>query len=102
MDNRTFQINVNGYKSIVDRVNKTTARKAYNDNQTVFVLPVNLCPGMAFQPCPIAPPQDNADREHKVMFANDWDFDRRIRNHDWYNCNDTETGYYSAYYLLRQ
>lgn len=97
MDSRTFPINVNGYSGTVDRVNKTTARQAYENDQPVFLLGVNLSIGMMFQPCPVKRDKPTTSDQYMIY---DKTFNKTVDNFVYYNC-DSERGYYPAFYLLR-
>lgn len=100
MDQRTYTINVNGYKGIVDRIDKRAARSVFDSGEVVFLLAVNLYPGMMWQPCPV---KQDEDQEYETEYSariGISEFDRQVNSYTYYNCMH-ETGYYPAFYQLR-
>lgn len=83
------------------RISKAAARKAWG-KRNISLCPCNLRPGFPWRP--------NIDvfaAEIASALASEWeherraaDFDTFVRNFEWYNCNDSETGTYAAFYLI--
>lgn len=70
---------------MINRVNKRTARRAYNEGKDVLIFPRNLRPdffGVIV----------NNRRNEK-------DFDKLINAFEFYNCTNAETGRYCAYII---
>lgn len=70
------------------RVNKRQARNAFNAGTPVIFCPVKLHPFGAFRPSVMMQDKGGAYR-----------FDDHVRNYEWFNCQISETGYYTAFYL---
>lgn len=86
---------------MLKRINKTQARKLYNHDANIIIIPCKMYPnpGGGF---------DMASYMNKAQLAaiyelpiddKELDFDTRVRNFEWYNCN-YETGYYSHFYIM--
>ena len=71
------------------RVSKAKARAAYNAGLAVVLCPVNLRPGAPWHP-EIRTTKDRCENE---------DFERVLNAFEFYNIRDTETGYYTAFYI---
>jgi hypothetical protein len=70
------------------RINKTSARKAYNDNREVLLIGCNLMPfGPWTSPCAI----------HKEA-ENPTEFNSMVNSFEYYN-TCSERGYYASYYI---
>lgn len=69
------------------RINKTQARRAYNNGLRVVVCPVNLRPGYPWHP------------EIIVSGKSGTNFDRLVNVFELFNCRDKETGKYTAFYI---
>ena len=71
------------------RINKTKARNLFNQGIDIMIVPCNVAPdysNMWIQPYMI---------NNQAGFS----FDQLINNFEYYNCNDNETGLYTAYYI---
>lgn len=73
------------------RIDKRTARRAYNAGLTVHFCPCNLRP-FGFWSCGV---DINKNRES----LNGYTFDSIVNHFEYYNCRDTETGKYTAFYI---
>ena len=78
---------INGYK----RISKAAARKAYDNGETLRIVPCKVAPvnawGIGF---------DERKAEGSAEYVGR--FDSLVNGITWYNCN-AETGYYLAYYI---
>jgi len=70
-----------------ERVDKKTARKAYNNGLRVVLCPVNLRPGYPFHP------------ETSVSGKSGATFEQALSAFEYYNIRGKETGRYTAFYL---
>ena len=71
------------------RINKTKARNLFYENKYIYIVPCNVAPNYSnqwIQPYMI---NNQAGRT----------FDQIINEFEYYNCNDNETGLYTAYYI---
>ena len=91
MDQRAYLIPYAMDHIYIKRIDKRIARREFDSGKTVFLLGVNLRPGMMWHPCPI-----EYDPDEEVDWANQ--FDRHNNNFRYYNC-DYERGYYPAFYV---
>ena len=71
------------------RISKAKARAAYNAGLELVLCPVNLRPGAPWHP-EIAISKERSENESFEMELNVFEF---------YNTRDTETGYYTAFYI---
>jgi len=71
------------------RVSKARARAAYNAGLELVLCPVNLRPGAPWYP-EIRTTKDRCENE---------EFERVLNAFEFYNIRDTETGYYTAFYI---
>lgn len=69
------------------RINKTQARRAYNNGLRVVVCPVNLRPGYPWYPEIIVSGKSGAT------------FEEMLNAFIYYNIRDNETGKYAAFYI---
>lgn len=77
---------------VMKQVNKTTARKLYEQGKTVYVMPCNMrFDNMWQSPCPM-----NKEREADSTDC----FDGRIQHFIYYNC-DSERGKYPCYFVKK-
>ena len=79
-------------KNNLVRVNKTIARKKYNDGEPVLIVPCKC------------DPTNNYFSLSIIISKNDElidtiDFDKRINYFTYFNCNYNELGKYPAYYI---
>jgi hypothetical protein len=93
MNNYTFIINNKEYK----RINKTAAKKAYINNKNVVLCPCNLRPGGPWSP-EVTVNYNNRDETEQDTPANVY-FDKVLMYFEYYNCINTETGKYTAFYI---
>lgn len=77
-----------------ERIDKKTARTAYNNGLTVLFCPVNLRPGKPWNPEAVICP-------HSFEVVNDviTPFEKRVNEFEYYNCINNETGRYTAFYI---
>ena len=74
------------------KVNKTTARKMYNNGVTIYLLPSNVGLNSVWvSPCPVNNIDNNAIYSPRS-------FDAVINEFEYYNCNN-ELGRYTHYYI---
>lgn len=87
----TFSKNGRTYK----RISKKAARSAYKSGLTVIICPCNL------RPTQYSHAMNRKDREQFVIdeigVLND--FNNMISSFEYYNCTNTKTGKYSAFYI---
>ena len=84
--------NNNHYK----RIDKRQAKRAYDAGKTIVLCPCNLRPfGMW------APEVDINKEDYKTRGYDpaDMEFKKRLMYFEYYNCTNTETGRYSAFYI---
>lgn len=84
MYNYSFIINGTEYR----RVNKSTAKKEYDNGNNVLLCACNLRPNSCWS---TAVPVSN---------CNSIEFDKQIREFEYYNCTSKETGYYASFYIV--
>jgi len=77
------------------RIGKREARKRYHAGEDIHIISSNFAP---VGPWITALPINQADENEYINNAGM--FDRRVRNYEWYNCINTETGLYASYYRL--
>ena len=81
--------NGNTYK----RVSKATARKLFNNNVEIYLCAVNLRPfSMWHCECRILRTDHDLDDIENT-------FEHHVNAFEFYNCRDTETGKYTAFYV---
>lgn len=73
------------------RISKRTARTAYNSGKSIYFIACNLRP-FGFYDMGI---ETNSDRT-------EMDFDGFVNSYEFYNCMNSETGKYCAYYIAEQ
>ena len=83
MNNYTFSDGGFDFK----RVNKTTARRAYNNGLQVVMCPCNLRPGFPWYP------------ESFVNGKSGATFEETLNAFEFYNIRGRETGRYTAFYI---
>jgi len=93
---RKYNYTENGFN--FERIDKTTARKAYINGLSVVACPVNLRPGKPYHP------ETVLNRKNREQFTADEigvknDFDNLINSFEFYNCTSSETGRYTAFYI---
>lgn len=81
-----------------ERIDKKTAKKAYLNGLTVIICPVNLRPGEPYHP---ERPINRKSREEFIIdeIGAINDFNNIIASFEYYNCSNTETGKYAAFYI---
>ena len=83
------EYNINGY-TILKRINKRIARKAYNNGLYVLFIPCKCSPTNTWFNLGIW--------EHKQLDGQYETFDKLCNAFEWYNCNN-ETGRYITFYI---
>ena len=76
------------------KINKTKARKLYNNNVNIYIIPCKVYPNynnMWIQPIKL-------NKEEYIDKNYENDFDKIINNFEYYNCN-TEVGRYTSFYI---
>ena len=71
--------------------NKTVARKAYNEGETVLLQPCQVAPNNGW----VVPMPIHKDDQDGIKSS---DFDTRVNHFEAYNCT-YETGYYTSFYV---
>ena len=94
MNKYTFTHNDYTFK----RIDKKTARTAYKNGLTVVIIPCNLRPFTPWHN------EYNLNRRSREQFAADEigivnDFNNYINSFEYYNCINSETGRYTAFYI---
>ena len=94
MINRTFTSNGFTFK----RIDKKTARRAYINGLTVIACPCNLRPFTPWHN------EMRLNKKNREQFTADAigvknDFNNLIASMEYYNCINTETGRYMAFYI---
>lgn len=82
-----------------ERITKKKARSAYNNGEDVLFCPVNMRPfGVWYTGAQI-----NISQDTDIGILDKWtkenSFDRTVNSFEFYNCINSETGYYTAFYL---
>ena len=85
MNKRTIDLGKDGKW---ERVNKTQARNAAKRGETVLMHPCNLSPYYGL----------GVFRTY-YTYGTSENFDEWVETWGWFNCTNSETGYYPAYYL---
>ena len=75
------------------RINKRQARKAWNDGQSIIICPCNLRPNNYWNG------NTWISKSKFESLGYDTDFDKIVDLHTYYNCTNSETGKYCAYYI---
>ena len=82
-----------------ERIDKKTARTAYNNGLTVLFCPVNMRPFDMWD----NGVQINIKNDTDVGILDKWtkenSFDRALNSFEFYNCTNNETGHYTAFYI---
>lgn len=81
-----------------ERISKKTARAAYINGLSVILCPVNLRPGEPYHP------ETVINRKNREQFTADEigvknDFNNYVNSFEFYNCPNSETGKYTAFYI---
>ena len=92
----TYEFIKDGYR--FKRIPKNRARAAYRNGLTVLICPCNLHP---FIPWGVAHNINRKDREQFVIdeIGVTNDFNNLVNSFQYYNCPNTETGKYAAFYI---
>lgn len=83
---RKFEFEKNGYHFA--RIDKKTARRAYNNDLTILFCPINLNPANTWNVYACMNKKEQNTR-----------FDTLTSQFEAYNCTGSETGYYAAFYI---
>jgi len=91
-----YTFNYNGFT--FQRVNKNYARRAYKNGLTVIICPCNLRPFTMWHP------EQDINLKSREPFIIDEigivnDFNNLVNSFEYYNCPNSETGKYAAYYI---
>lgn len=93
---KKYRYTENGFT--FERISKNTARTAYRNGLSVVVCPVNLRPGKPYHPEMVL---NRKSREHltadEIGVKND--FNNQVSSFEYYNCINSETGKYTAFYI---
>lgn len=76
------------------KVNKTQARKLYNKNVNIYIVPCKVFPN--YSSIWIKPIKLNKEEYLEKYY--EIDFDKIINNFEFYNCNK-DLGKYTSYYI---
>lgn len=93
---RKYTYTENGFT--FERIDRATARRAYINGLSVVACPVNLRPGKPYHP------ETVLNRKNREQFTADEigvknDFNNLINLFEYYNCINSETGKYTAFYI---
>ena len=93
---RKYSYTENGFT--FERISKDRARAAYINGLSVILCPVNLRPGEPYHP------ETVINRKNREQFTADEigvknDFNNCVGSFEFYNCLNTETGKYTAFYI---
>ena len=93
---KQYQYYNNGFT--FKRITKKDARTAYKNGLTIVLCPVNMRPGAPWNP------EMTINRRQREQFVIDEigiinDFNNYIASFEYYNCRNTETGKYTAFYI---
>ena len=93
---RKYQYTEKGFT--FERVNKRTARAVYISGLSVIACPVNLRPGAPWHPESVL---NKKRREHLAIdeIEAENDFEKLLNEYEFYNCINSETGRYTAFYI---
>lgn len=93
MNNYTFNADGKQYK----RIDKRQAKKLYDAGKTIILCACNLRPFGFWRP---EIPINKTDylKHGYTAPASDYDFRHRVNSFEFYNCTNTETGKYCAFY----
>ena len=80
------------------RVSKAAARKAFVSGSTIAFCPSNLRPGAPWHPEYITSREMRSDYILDDIGAEN-DFHNLLNSFEYYNCRDTETGKYTAFFI---
>lgn len=93
---RKYTFSENGH--VYKRISKTAARAAYMGGSTVVICPCNLRP---FTQWHVERKINRKDREQFVIdeIGVKNDFNNLVNSFEYYNCQNSETGKYAAFYI---
>lgn len=83
---------------VFTRVSKATAKKAYVAGFTIALCPSNLRPGTMWHSEYITDRETRGDYIFDDIGAGN-DFNNMLSSFEYYNCTNTETGKYAAFFL---
>lgn len=86
---RKYNFSVDGFN--FERITKKAARIAYNNGLTVLFCPVNLRPGSFWR---LDMPMNKAQLNCAGVT-----FEKLLNEYEFYNCTNSETGRYTAFYI---
>lgn len=96
MDYREFTGDYFSEKLTLMRVNKTKARKAYLNGERVFVQSCN------FHPLGVWSKAHELGKYDEVSMTKSETFDLIVTSYESYNCTNSKTGKYAAFYLIKR
>jgi hypothetical protein len=83
----TFNGTIGEQKFFLRRVDKRKARNLFNRGLEIYLVPSNLRPyNNWFQPT-------------EASLNNCFNFDQLVNNYTYYNCINSETGYFASFYI---
>lgn len=93
---KTYQYTDHGYT--FKRIQKNIALRAYKNGLTIILCPVDIRPGAPYYP------EMTLNRKQRQQFVIDSiglenDFYNYIASFEYYNCTNSETGKYTAFYI---
>lgn len=84
------------------RIDKRQAKRLYDDEKTIVLCPCNLRPFGFYNPQIDINKMDYLKHGYKTPLlydgTNEYDFKTRVNSFEFYNCTNTETGKYTAFY----
>ena len=83
-------LTISDQASTYTRVSKTKARKLFDQGERIAACPVKLRPGYPWAP------------HMELRGVEDRTFDELVISFENYNCQLNETGYYAAFYVIRE
>ena len=97
MENRTINFNGKTYKQI----QKRTAKRIFDNKKTVYVISCNANPNSPWINGFYALGWDELLKHDDFIPEYDFDFEKRVNEYEYYNCN-SELGNYSHFYIISE
>ena len=85
------------------RIRKDVARRLYNEGRTIYLTPSNVVASDSnfwIKPFPINL-KEEAKRYNLPLDHKDLNFDSRVNGFEYYNCYDSELGYYTNFWIKK-
>lgn len=77
------------YSNQFTRINKTKARNLFIQGVNIYIVP-----------CKVVPDYNNFwIQPYRINYGTSDSFDKAINRFEYYNCGDSQTGLYAAYYI---